>query len=335
MSIKNVTMRDIAKEIGISPSAVSLGLSNSPRISAEMKATIKTTARKLGYKPNATISEVLSKIRTNNSSNSGETIAIFNVKRTKQIKNSTLETYLNGAISQAKRMGYSPLYIDLHSIETEPQKISTMLKARGVRGGVITGHYHKKTLTSRVLKVIKNIELVAIGVKGKSPIRTSVVLDRFQYTYMFTRKISKLGYKRIGFVIERFADINEEGKLVGGYLRAQLDDIENSMIPFFWNNRSDNIASLNKYIRKNKLDALLSYSTAISEVLEKSVSKIAKVKIFHADNCAFKNNEFGGIINRAQVGTEGVRILSEILRRNSPRKKNSSPQIHSITPRWK
>ncbi len=328
-------MRDIAKEIGISASAVSLGLSNSTRISDEMKKIIKSTARKLGYKPNATMSEVLSKIRTNKSNNSGETIAIFNVKRTKQIKNSTLEAYLNGAISQAKRLGYTPLYVDLHSIEATPQKISTMLKARGVRGGIITGHYHKRTLTSQVLKVIKNIELVAIGVKGKAPIKTSVVLDRFQYIYTFTQKVLKLGYNRIGFVIERFADINEDGKLVGGYLRAQLDNREKLITPFYWSNTSDNIENINKYIRKNKLDALLSYSTSISKILEKSKIKIAKVKIFHADNHAFPDDIFGGITNRAQVGAEGVRILSEILRRNCTRKKSTPPQIHSITPRWK
>ncbi len=156
----------------------------------------------------------------------------------------------------------------------------------------------------------------------------------FIYTNMLTRKIFELGYKRIGFVIERFADINEDGKLVGGYLHAQIENSENLIPPLYWNTHSNKIYDINKYIKKYRLDALISYSTLVSQSLEKSAEKIAKVAIFHADNCAFKNDKLKGICNRTQVGAEGVKILSEILRGNLPTKNGKSAQVHSITPRW-
>ncbi len=327
-------MRDISEKAGCSISAVSLALSNSPLISSATKRAVKNAARVLKYKPNATMSEVMSRIRKGESDHSGETIAILNARTSPIEKGSALEQYFNGAIAQAKRMGYIPLKIDLHAPENTPAKISRILKARNIRGGVIAGHYREESLTPAILKSLKKIELVAIGIKGTSQIKTSVILDRFKITNLFTKRIRALGHKRIGFVIERFADTYEEGKLVGGYLRAQIDTKGEIIPPYFWKNSSDNIAELNKYIKQYKLNALLSYSTAISRELIKPKVKIDNAKIFHADNAVFKSDIVGGIKNRPQVGAIGVKILSEILRGRLKTGVNEIPSVHSVSPRW-
>ncbi len=327
-------MRDIAEKAGYSTSTVSLALSNSPLISSATIRAVKSAARALKYKPNATISEVMSKIRKGKSDNSGETIAIFNARTSKIEKGSALEQYFNGAIAQAKKMGYIPLIINLHAQENTPQKISQILKARNIRGGIVAGHYREESLKPAILKVLKKIELVAIGIKGISPIMASVVLDRFKITYLFTRRIRALGHRRIGFVIERFADIFEEGKLVGGYLRAQVDSKREIIPPYFWKKTSNNIAEISKYIKQNKLDALFSYSTAVSRELTQANVKFGNVKIFHADNAVFKSDIAGGVKNRSQVGAIGVKILSEILRGRLKTGKNEIPNVHSVPPRW-
>ena len=48
-----VTIKDIARELGISPSTVSKALKNHPEISKETRKKVNDLARKLNYKPNA------------------------------------------------------------------------------------------------------------------------------------------------------------------------------------------------------------------------------------------------------------------------------------------
>ncbi|MGX1930609.1 LacI family DNA-binding transcriptional regulator [Flagellimonas sp. 2504JD4-2] len=52
MGKKKVTIKDIANELGITPSAVSKALNNHPRMSVETKTSVLEVAKKLNYQPN-------------------------------------------------------------------------------------------------------------------------------------------------------------------------------------------------------------------------------------------------------------------------------------------
>jgi DNA-binding LacI/PurR family transcriptional regulator len=58
---KKVTIKDIAKEIGVDPSTVSKGLRNQSDISVEMQKKIKRYAEKLGYRPNLLAKSLINK----------------------------------------------------------------------------------------------------------------------------------------------------------------------------------------------------------------------------------------------------------------------------------
>ncbi len=47
-----VTIKDIAQEVGVSPSTVSRALSDSPLISTATKERVRAVAERLGYEPN-------------------------------------------------------------------------------------------------------------------------------------------------------------------------------------------------------------------------------------------------------------------------------------------
>ncbi len=49
---KKVTIRDIAREVGVSPSTVSRALSNAPGVSEELRIKIRNVAKNMGYIPN-------------------------------------------------------------------------------------------------------------------------------------------------------------------------------------------------------------------------------------------------------------------------------------------
>ena len=51
--MRQITIKDIAKELGISPSTVSRALKDHPDISAETKKAVTELAEKLNYTPNS------------------------------------------------------------------------------------------------------------------------------------------------------------------------------------------------------------------------------------------------------------------------------------------
>ena len=53
---KRATIRDIARQAGVSKSTVARALSNAPRIAPETRLKIRTLAKKMGYRPDPVLS---------------------------------------------------------------------------------------------------------------------------------------------------------------------------------------------------------------------------------------------------------------------------------------
>ncbi|MEJ2618137.1 MAG: LacI family DNA-binding transcriptional regulator, partial [Ignavibacteriaceae bacterium] len=58
---KKVTIKDIAKEVGVDPSTVSKALRKQSDISVEMQKKVKRSADKLGYRPNLLAKSLINK----------------------------------------------------------------------------------------------------------------------------------------------------------------------------------------------------------------------------------------------------------------------------------
>ena len=147
------------------------------------------------------------------------------------------------------------------------------------------------------------------------------------------RKIFKLGFERVGFVIEKFADKYEAGKFSGGFLSAQFESGKTDIIPpFYWEKSTEkSIAGLRKYCRKYGLDAIFSYSTDISEVLQAAAD--IKARIFHYDE-RFADGHTPRISNQKDVGKEAVKMLSDLLYNRSQESDRRRMLQVALVPKW-
>src|SRR3954471_12877773 len=57
-------MRTIASLVGLSPATVSMALKNHPRIPEATRRRVRAAARRVGYKPNAKVAELMGTIRS-------------------------------------------------------------------------------------------------------------------------------------------------------------------------------------------------------------------------------------------------------------------------------
>lgn len=72
--MKQITIKDIARELGISVSTVSRALKDNPEISKATKEMVRESARRLNYKPNL----MASNLRTNKNTTLGVIIPEVN-----------------------------------------------------------------------------------------------------------------------------------------------------------------------------------------------------------------------------------------------------------------
>lgn len=210
---KRVTIKDIAKRLGISYSTVSRALSDSPRaqVNPATQRRVRKTALTMGYRPNLLARAVATR-------KSG-VLGLL----TYEIIDPHYVRFVHGLMVEARRQGYQVM-MELatlpHSkdlLDTQQVQIWQMI-SRGVDGLII--HTRGETDEGkRVVEAVRNaVPVVSFshsvdGVKG-------VVLDRTAGGYAATKHLIRLGHRRIGLV-DRVQDLaSPEAARAQGYLRA-------------------------------------------------------------------------------------------------------------------
>ena len=125
-----VTIKDVAKKAGVSPSTVSRVLSNHPRISTETSKKIKPIMEQMGYHPNMMAKSLVSK--TTNS------ICIMLPKSAEELfSNYLLYGIIRGIVTQAGRLGYDVLISSGANEKEEVEGVSRLLNGRRVDGVIL------------------------------------------------------------------------------------------------------------------------------------------------------------------------------------------------------
>ena len=108
--MKPITIKDIARELGISVSTVSRALQNHPDISEQTKVLVRECARKLNYKPNV----MASNLRTNKNTTIGVVIP--------ELNHHFFSSVLDGIEQAANDAGYTILICQTgENVEKEKQ----------------------------------------------------------------------------------------------------------------------------------------------------------------------------------------------------------------------
>ncbi|MBN1500012.1 MAG: LacI family DNA-binding transcriptional regulator [Spirochaetes bacterium] len=191
-----VTIKDIAVEMGITPSSVSKALNEKSDVSTDLKRKVRQVAQEMGYKKNMLAVRLVT-MKSN-------TLGVFIFSRTK-IRNSesTAYKYLNIMLNEAKKYGYDIVLFSIESSLSENKSYIDLCRERQVEGALFIGFenndYHLEELVHSGLPVVmieKNISSENTG---------CVMVDNaggisLGMNYLFT-----LGHEKIAFIKGHFA----------------------------------------------------------------------------------------------------------------------------------
>lgn len=336
---KRVSMRDIAEKLGISKVSVCLALNGAKNVSEQTRKKVFETAEKLGYKKDALISTVMSNIRLQERNNFCETIAIINANKDENAlqKYPIFSKYISGIKSEADNLGYAIYEVWLHNPNLNERTLGNIMKARGIRGGIILAHTTSDSLSSHFESIWNKFKFVSAGIKTRNSKIDFVCADKFLIARRAAEKAIELGNKRLGFVMDKDIDDIVDGRFSGGFLYAQLSLPMEFRIPPFLDvaaARKD-INIFKKWLNTFKPEAILSLSNYTSEWLENLSGKISQpLRIIKID-CPSENSEWIGMdSNYELVGRMAVRRLSEIVNRAEGINTINATTATVVLPNW-
>lgn len=134
-----MSVRSLARQLGISATAVSLALKDSPRISPGLRAKVRHAARAEGHVPNAKLAEVMSEVRRSAQPRYHATLGAISLFPEEEPwrQNPTyghLEPLLDGARARAALRGYKLENFWLKAPRMTPRRLAAILEARGIHG---------------------------------------------------------------------------------------------------------------------------------------------------------------------------------------------------------
>ena len=207
MRFEAVTIKDIAKELGLSTSTVSRALRDSYEISEETKKVVLEYAKKIHYHPNP-IALGLKERRT-------KSIGVIVC----EIANSFFSQAINGIESVAYSKGYNVMISQSHeSVEREMFHLQYQA-SRSIDGLLISVSTETKDFSFLHDLKRRGMPIVFYD-RAVSEIDThKVVLDNVQSAFDATRHLIKKGHRRIAHIANA-ENLSITKERVQGYLKA-------------------------------------------------------------------------------------------------------------------
>lgn len=307
-----VSIKDIAKEAGVSVCTVSLVMNNKDhnRVSKAVAQKIRATAKSMGYKPNS----VARTLRTSKSNTLG---FVTDEIATTPYASKVLE----GAQDAASKLGYILLTTNTNNdAELENQEISALLRYN-VDGFLYAMMFHRKVDIPEVLEGSPTVVVDSEDAAGRVP---SVYPDDELAGYDATNRLIQAGCRRIVYYGSATSIVAQEQRLTG-YRRALAE----AGIPFDdalvvevseFTNADDEAARVFDEIKPdgifcfNDVRATFIYEAA----RERGVRIGADVSVISIDNQPFITNVIKPSLTTLELphyemGFEAVRQLVAIL----------------------
>lgn len=207
---KDVTMRDIAEELGISTVSVSKALTEREGVSSEMRAVIKKKAEEMGYRYSATKSGKEGK---------NYNIGVLVEEHFVEIQASAFyfKMYQSIVLQLAKNK-YSGI-LEVLTVEMLREiRLPKIVTERKVDGIIALGK-----IESRYLQKLRetDIPIVYLDYYDRHMEVPSVITDNVYGTYMLTNYVAGMGHKKIAFVGNVYATPSILDRYLG-YLRGLI-----------------------------------------------------------------------------------------------------------------
>lgn len=196
----NITIKDIAKAAGVSPSTVSRVLTGNVHVSEETLKKVKLAIEKLGYRPNALARSLINK--------KSKTIGLI----IPEIENPFYAEIISGVEKAATRQDYGLLLVSYSTDNIKKDNYKTLLERR-VDGIIHAGPFQNDKLIPRLKE--EGFPFVLVGRKISNLETNCVIVNDRKAAYKATMHLLNLNHTIIGFIFGNVDSYSSIEKLEG------------------------------------------------------------------------------------------------------------------------
>jgi DNA-binding LacI/PurR family transcriptional regulator len=322
MQKRQITITDIARQMSVHHSTVSLALRDHPSIPEATRERIKKAAREIGYRPDPAMA-ALSRLRKVDAKTREVPSIAYVVNNSPEMGFYRMVYplhFLQGAREQAASLGFD---LDLQFLAPgyhDSDTLSDYLEEKGIKGVLISAFLPgcmELTLDWSKYSAVK------IDSHQLSPPLPVVTNDQLQMVRLAFRQMVALGYRRIGLTVGLADEVACEYRNSSGYAIEQASTPGTEWIPpllYPYNTTRESIAPLlASWIRRYRIEAVLGNSTAMLEDLRAQDLKVPE-DLAYGCLCLYERfNEMAGVVNNLRlVGARAVAQLAEQMRVGQP-----------------
>lgn len=261
-----ISVREIAKQLGLSHATVSMALRGNTRVAAATREEVRRYAESIGYRPDPMLGALAHYRQSKAGGAMKAGVAWINAWEDHERLRSYREFdgYWNGAKAEAEKFGYRMEEFRVGP-ECSPERLHRILETRGIYGILLPPHSVQPDWGDFPWE---NYAVVKMGRSLRSPSTHLVASDQMANAMLASKSMRDRGYQRIGFATGRF-ELVPHGHLFGaGWLAAQEMIPEEERIPSFgfMQYPSDQRTGLfRQWLDEFQPDAIL---TDVSEILD-------------------------------------------------------------------
>jgi LacI family transcriptional regulator len=254
-----MSVRSIARKLGLSATAVSLALKDSPRVSKEVRLKVHKAAKESGYVPNARLAELMDEVRRSSSPSYKATLAVISLYPEEEPWSNRpyLKAVMQSAIDVAKSHGYKLEYFWLKKPGMTPTRLKNIFETRGIQGIFCLGSLNPMEEFPSELNKFAIVTFAA-----SIPTRLHRVISHFQADASLLFDQLKLrGYKRPGLSILVHGDKRTNYTYSASYLSAQERTFAPSYLPIL---RADdwNLEQFENWFNTHRPDVIVMHQSA-------------------------------------------------------------------------
>ncbi len=207
---RTVTIKDVAKQAGVSISTVSRVINNSKPVTDEVKQRVLEVIRRTGYIPNPLARSLVTK--------KSQLIGVI----VPEVSDSFVNEMLDGIEEVAKMYDYEILLANTYSDKEQEMKSLNLLRAKQIEGIVMISN----KIDNDHIEYINSLSIPAtyISKTAREYDINSVDISNKNVTYDMTKYLIDKGHKEIAFIMTSKDKTILERERLSGYEKAIIEN---------------------------------------------------------------------------------------------------------------
>jgi DNA-binding LacI/PurR family transcriptional regulator len=329
-----VSLKEVAELAGVSTMTASRALAGKPHVSAASQAAVDRAARKLGYRSNPLVQQVMSGLRHGRSRALKGTIAFLNASRCETDWHTLpyLRPFWEGARDRALASGFAFDEIWINRPRWSARRTHAVLQARGIRGLLVVPGSDRRQFQFP----LDDYALASFGGLAFDLPVHQVLPDHFFHHATCFRELRALGYRRIGLFAPEYEVQTTGEESVGGFLAAQRHSPAAEHVPVGGGvrNWADAETAFKTWMLAHRPDAVIAAYNQVERWLRELGLPAPDVTGLVHPGLAEDVNGWSGIDpDRHRQGAQAVDLLTAQILRDE-RGPPHPPKRLSIRGRW-